>query len=104
MLVFDPRYGTITDAQERLLWGIFVYKADDDPTVLVGTSPLVYETYEELDRFLKSESGRMDFEEWRSREHVVVIRPFKACMVRCEQVKPLRAQVRQAKYRAPYWY
>lgn len=63
--------------EEQLLWGIFAYTPSEDPINIVGHTPLIFLTYQEVYNYLLSKNGKDDMAKWYNKSFVVVIKPFK---------------------------
>lgn len=77
MLVYKRKNHCIAEDEEKIYWCIFLYKRDDDPTQITGHFPLVYNTYDDMKKFLDSNAGKQDTEEWSNNNYIIVTRPIK---------------------------
>lgn len=75
MLILN-KDGVIATVEEQLIWCIFNYKSDEDPTNIIGCGPLTYNSYDEL---MKEWDSCLvtDRKEWKESGYKTVIRPIK---------------------------
>jgi len=70
--------GTIEECEPfKIWWCVFAYPKNEDPTQIVGQSPLIYDSYESYLRYSKERDFIDTMESWHAKGYQVVIRPVK---------------------------
>ena len=72
--VYNVASGGLKLRSLKKYWCVFVYKANEDTSIIEGQYPLTYKSQAERGEFLNSKAGKMDLEEWEKEGYKVVLR------------------------------